>query len=109
MAVESAADRAAFFADFGDSAVWTPAGGSASAPIAGHFDDEFFEALGDTGAGVSGSQPRFECRAADVAGIAAGDDLAVTPAHSASATAYKVAEVRPDGTGMMTIWLHLAS
>ena len=110
MVVESPEDRAAFFADFGDSAIWTPAAsGVASDEIAGHFDNAHTEVLSDElGAGIDASMPRFECNARAVDGIKQGDGFAITPAHSGVQTAYKVAGLHPDGTGMITLFLHKA-
>ena len=99
MAIESAADRAAFFDtdEFGSAATWTPAGGSATT-VNGVFDSEYQE-VAISQVGVALSQPRFVCRTADVSGAAEGDTLSV------GATSYTIRVVQDDGTGITTLVL----
>ena len=88
-------DLAAFFdpAEFASAATYTPAGGSA-ATVNGIFDNGFADPLG-----IEGGAPRFTCVAADVAGVAHGDALAV------DGTTYRVVGVEPDGTGLVALKL----
>ncbi|MGB0131158.1 head-tail joining protein [Chlorobium sp.] len=65
------------------------------------FDDEHYAASGE-GADISTSQPMVTCRAQDVAGIEQGDSITV------DGTAYSVADVQPDGTGVMVLILQEA-
>lgn len=100
MSIESAADRATFVDtdDFAVAATYTPAGGAA-ATVNGNFDSAYADVeLGGAGA-VEGEQLRFVCRTADVSSARHGDTLAI------SGTTYIVRGVRPDGTGMTTLWL----
>lgn len=87
-------DIAAFFdpRDFAEAATYTPAGGSASS-VNGHFDRAYAEALGD----LAGNAPRFACASADVPAATRGDGLVVRGAS------YRIANVEPDGTGLVTL------
>ena len=100
MAVESAADRAAFFSlnDFGVSATYTPAGG-ASVTIAGIFDNDFVALDTAGGVAVAMQQPRFLCRTAQVAAAKEGDALTV------DTVGYTIRVVEDDGTGITTLVL----
>lgn len=104
MAVESAADRAAFIssAEFGASAVYTPTAGAASDPIDGLFDNPSRSAaIGDIGA--IDAAPSFFCRASDLPTAAvgdAGDSLVVDGDGS-----YQVTAIEPDGAGMVLLRL----
>ncbi len=99
MAVESAADRAAFVdpAEFGTAAVFTPAGGPGVA-VNGLFDDQF---AGPRLAGlaIEAREITFLARSADLPGAQQGDSLTI------GATTYTVRSVRPDGAGMTTLVL----
>lgn len=98
MAVESAADRAAFLSadDFGVAATFTHVGGSATA-VTGIFDNDYLDLEVEGEVGVASRSPRFVCRTADLddaGGANDGDSLVV------SGVTYKVRIVKPDGTGM---------
>lgn len=98
MAVELAADRAIFLADFGVTASYTPAGGSAS-DITVIFDNEYLDV--DIGGAVAFAtqQPKVLCRDGQISGIAEGDQMVI------SGSTYIVRVVMPDGTGMTEIML----
>lgn len=102
MTIETAADRALFLSadDFGVEATYTPAGGGASSTVAGIFDDEYIDAEVGGPVPVSGTSPRFVCRTADLtSGGSFGDSLVI------GGSTYLVRVIRPDGTGMTTLWL----
>lgn len=102
MAIESAADRLAFLSadDFGSAATYAPTGGGSASTVYGIFDDEYVQTDLDAPAPVSGTSPRFTCRTADLTGGGAYDDTLTI-----GSTVYKVRVIRPDGTGMTTLWL----
>lgn len=97
MAVESAADLASFFdtGEFGVTASWTPSGGSAQS-IAGLLIRTDIDELDGSGAAQSSRRPVFQCRSADVTGIAYGDALTV------SGTGYTVAGLDYSDDGAIT-------
>lgn len=101
MTIETAADRALFLSadDFGVEATYTSVSGG-SLTVAGIFDDEYIQTDLDGPAPVSGTSPRFTCRTADLVNGGAYDDTL-----SISGSVYKVRVIRPDGTGMTTLWL----
>ena len=108
MPIETAADRAVFLNadEFGASAVYTPAaGGGASDPIAGQFDDPSrASSLGAIGA--IDAVPTFFCQVADLPGAAvgdAGDVLAIAGGYT-----WQVTAIEPDGTGMALLRLAAA-
>jgi hypothetical protein len=109
MPVESAADRAAFLSsdDFGAQAVYTPAGGAASDPIDGIFDNPQLDVVLGENAATSDSRPTFFCRSADIpAGAAAGDAgdrLAIVDGDT-----FAVIDLQPDGQGMTLVTLGAA-
>jgi len=70
-------------------------------PISVIFDAEHYTAAGE-GADISTSQPMATCRAQDVAGIEQGDSVTV------AGTSYSVADVQPDGTGVVVLILQEA-
>ena len=100
MAVETASDLAAFIStnDFGVSASYTVAGGSA-ATISGIFDNNIIEVEAGGGVPIAVRQPRFLCRTADVASAADGDAITI------NSTAYTIRMVDEDGTGMTQLIL----
>lgn len=100
MAVESADDRAIFFAvdDFGTAATYTPQGGVAST-VNGIFDNDFIEVDAGGGVGVALQQPRFLCRTADVSSASEGDALVINTVN------YTIRIVQDDGTGITTLVL----
>lgn len=97
-------DLSAFNADFfggtfDEEGDYTPAGGQAR-PVRVIFDNEYQAAKFEPAdAGIESSGPRATCRESDVQGIAHGDTLQIR-----SITWY-VLEIRPDGTGLVTILL----
>ena len=103
MAVESAADLAAFFdtAEFAVTATWQTAGGSADLPVI--FDAEHLALASLAEVALSTASPQLLCRAADLpAGAAAGDTVTVAGAS------YVARDIRPDGTGVVTVLLEEA-
>jgi len=105
MAVESAADRAAFFDtdEHGLAATYTPAGGEAST-VNGIFTDGFAEILEGEYAGHEASQPIFICQTSDVSGVDEGDALALTD-NIGTARTFTVKAVEEDGTGITKLVL----
>jgi hypothetical protein len=92
-------NTAFFDGSFDEAAVYTPAGGQART-VQVIFDNEYQAAqFPDANAQVESSGPRATCREADVAGIAHGDTLQIR------STTYSVAEVHPDGTGLVVLIL----
>lgn len=98
MAVELAADREIFLADFGVTASFTPSGGAAS-DITVIFDNEYLDV--DIGGAVAFAtrQPKVLCRDGEISGIAEGDQMVI------SGATYIVRVVMPDGTGMTEVLL----
>ena len=100
MGIEGNTERAVFLstADFGQSATYTPNGGSASA-INGIFDAG--DGLVDIGGrvGVTSADPSFHCRTADVSSAVEGDALVT------GGTDYTIRDVIDDGTGMTQLML----
>ena len=92
--------NAAFFdGSFDEAAVYTPAGGQART-IQVLFDNEYQAAqFAEAKAEVESSGPRATCREGDVAGVAHGDTLSIR------GVTYSVAEVHPDGTGLVVLIL----
>lgn len=98
MAVESAADRLVFLADFGQSVTYTVQGGS-SATITVIFDNQFIEVDSGGTVGFAVQQPRLTCRTQDVSNCTEGDTFVI------SGTTYLSRIVQDDGTGMTEIVL----
>ena len=102
MAIEGNTERAVFLStdDFGQSATYTPNGGSAST-ISGIFDAG--DGLVDLGGrvGVTSGDPVFHCRTSDVSSAAEGDAL-VTGGND-----YTIRDVIDDATGMTDLMLEL--
>ena len=90
MAVESATDLSAIVNtdDFGTTATYD------SSSISGIFDNEFVESDGGLEAGIGYTVTRFICKTTDVSGASFGDTITI------NSVAYKIREIRPDGTGM---------
>lgn len=99
MAVESAADRAAFVDtdEFGIEATYTPQTGAA-VTLDGIFDEPFAEVDVDAGVGVLSKTPTFVCRTADLPSTKKQGD-----AVTIDGTGYVVRELQADGTGMTTV------
>jgi len=102
MPVESSADRLLFLsaAEFGVTATYTPVSGGSSSSVAGIFDKEYLEVAGEGEAAVSTTHPIFVCRSVDLTSGGLFDDQLMIDAVS-----YKVKVIRPDGTGMTTMFL----
>ena len=100
MAVEGNTERAVFLStsDFGQTATYTPSGGSAST-INGIFDngDGFVDFGGSVG--VTSDNPQFACRTSDVSSASEGDALVTGSVN------YTVREILDDGTGMTILML----
>ena len=94
-----AEDLTPFFdpAGLGVAASFIPAGGSAKT-VNGVFEDEYVD-IDSGGVGIDGSGPKFICAAADVPGVKQGDALIV------NAVSYTVADVQPDGSGIVELIL----
>jgi hypothetical protein len=92
--------NAAFFdGSFDEEAIYTPSGGQAK-PVRAIFDNEYLAAqFAQAEAAVESSGPRTTCREADVAGVAHGDTIQIR------GVTYSVAEVHPDGTGLVILIL----
>lgn len=92
--------NAAFFdGSFDEAAVYTPSGGQART-IQVIFDNEYQAAqFAQAESEIESSGPQATCREADVAGVAHGDTLSIR------GVTYSVAEVHPDGTGLMVLIL----
>lgn len=87
------ADLSLFTADFGADAI---IGGVA---VRGIFDANYTEIFDGL---VAGTGPRFLCESAAIPNLKIGDALSV------NATAYTVAAIDPDGTGMSALHLETA-
>jgi hypothetical protein len=96
--VETAADRLAMLADFGQSITYTVQGGSV-ATITGIFDNDYAEVDAGGMVGFAMQQPRLMVRTSDVASATEGDTFVV------SGVTYLSRVVQDDGTGMTFIVL----
>ncbi len=87
-----AENLAPFFntADFGTAATLN------GAAVNGIFDNDYYEALGNT---VEGSSPVFRLATSDASAVAHGQSLVI------ASTTYKVRGVEPDGTGVTLLRL----
>lgn len=108
MPVESAADRAVFVNpdEFGATAIYTPAGGAASDPIPGMFDDPA-TSTDLTQAVTIDARPTFFCDESLLpadAETGAGDTLAIEGEGT-----FEVVSVEPDGVGMVLLRLGAVS
>lgn len=61
------------------------------------FDEGY--SLGDVGIGFEASDPSIDCDDADVVDVEHGSEFVI------DAVAYKVSEIKPDGTGRTTLML----
>lgn len=106
MAVESAADRASFFADFGelDDDGVTPAlkwtAGAVTTDVAGHLHRGTVRMDVEDGAGVINNRATFHC-ALEALPIGAAVGQAVT----FKGTDYTVKSIEPDATGLVVVLL----
>lgn len=96
MSVESSADRLAYLADFGVTAI---VNGTTS--VTGIFDDKFLM-VDDLELNIESSEPQFLCRTSDSSAFTDGMTFVV------NGTSYIITTVEPDGTGFTVITLHLA-
>ena len=88
-----------FNGTFDEEGVFTPTGGSSrSIPVV--FDNEYQATqFQKADAEIESSGPRVMCLESDVPGVAHGDTLGIR------GKTWYVIEVRPDGTGMVTLML----
>jgi hypothetical protein len=101
MPVESATDRAAYLADFGDEAIFTH--GTTSTAVRGILDAPTRMDDGESGAGSMMVHPSFLCAEADLpAGFTAGDGVSV------GGSPYVAKPLQPDGSGMVLVLLERA-
>jgi len=100
MPVETLDDQLFMLSDFGVSATYTPAGGSAR-DITVIFDNEYIPV--DTGGSVAFAmqQPKALARTSDIPGADQGDFMNINGVD------YTVSIVMPDGTGMTELMLAL--
>jgi hypothetical protein len=105
VAVESAADRAAFFDtdEHGLAATFTPDGGEAST-VNGIFSDNHVLVLEGDAPGHEASAATFLCQTSDVAGVDEGDALDLTDVTGA-ARSFTIKAVEHDGAGMTRLVL----
>lgn len=98
MPVETADDREILLADFGETALYTPIGGTQTS-IVGIFDNAY-EAVDAGGTvPVAVTQPHFTCRTADVASAQDGDSIVIR------GVTYIIRVVMGDGTGITDLIL----
>ena len=98
MPVETAADRAALLADFGETVIFNPASGSRKS-ITGVFDNVYEEVEAGGTVGVSMQQPRLFVRTADITGATEGDAITINDVD------YTIRVVMSDGLGMTELQL----
>ncbi|RYE48339.1 MAG: hypothetical protein EOP24_07980 [Hyphomicrobiales bacterium] len=103
--VESTADRASFFADFGESdgsgvpeLKWTA--GAVTSPVAGHFHRGTVRMEADDGFGAINTRATFHC-ALEALPIGAAAEQAVV----FQSINYSVKSIEPDNTGMVVVLL----
>jgi len=92
--------NAGFFdGSFDEEAIFSPFGGQ-TRPIRAIFDNGYQIAqFEQADAGIESSGPKATCREADVVGVAHGDTLVLR------GVTWHVIEIRPDGTGLVTLIL----
>lgn len=104
MAIESAADRAAFLnsAEFAVTAQWSPAGRWEPSEVDGIFEKPYQQVVDtEEGAAIGTTDPSFTFATADAAGMAEGDQIVI------AGDSWTVAgPPQPDGTGMSVAALH---
>jgi hypothetical protein len=108
MPIESASDRAVFVNadEFGATAVYTPAGGAASDPIPGIFDEPSIS-IEMSEVATLDARPTFFCAEELLpvdAETGAGDQLAVT-VDGVVKGPFEVVSVSPDGQGFVSLRL----
>lgn len=88
-----------FNGDFDEVVLYTPSGGQGK-PVRAVFDNEYQAAQFDVAdAGIESSGPKVTCLEAEIPGVAHGDAVVVR------GITWYVLEVRPDGTGLVTLML----
>lgn len=98
MSVESAADRAAFLADWGVGVSWVV--GVNTSTLTGILHAGTVRVEGEDGNGVLNARASLQVRSADVpSGGGYGDAVTI------EAVAYSVKSIEPDGTGMTVVLL----
>lgn len=100
--VETAADRAAFVADFGQVATYTVVG-DLPVSITGILDAAFLAPAENMGTGLASREGALLVRSAELP-----DDASPGDAVSVAGAAYVVREIQPDGTGMTVLLLEAA-
>jgi translation initiation factor 2 gamma subunit (eIF-2gamma) len=98
MAVETASDRAALLADFGEPVKYNPTSGSVKT-ITAIFDNIYEEVEAGGTVGVSMQQPRLFVRTDDITGATEGDAITVRN------VAYTIRVIMSDGLGMTELVL----
>ena len=98
MPVETAVEREALLADFGETMSYTPPGGTAT-DITAIFDNAYQAVDAGGTIAFAVSQPKILCRTADVSGAQEGDSIVY------SGTTYTMSIVMNDGTGISEIML----
>lgn len=100
MAVETAVDRLALLADFGECVKWTFASGKVKS-VKAIFDNSYYQQESGGTVGFAVRDPRIVCRACDIVGADEGDTIAI------GEDTYTVRIVMPDGTGMSEVQLEI--
>jgi len=90
-----------FQSALGETVTYTPQGGDAVS-LQGIFTADYYAALEGGELQVASTKPAVSLPVADVPNAAQGDGVTV------QGTAYTVAEVQPDGMGMVALILHEA-
>ena len=98
MPVETAVEREALLADFGETMSYTPSGGTAT-DITAIFDNAYQAVDAGGTIAFAVSQPKILCRTADVSGAQEGDSIVY------GGTTYTMSIVMDDGTGISEIML----
>lgn len=88
-----------FNGTFDEEGIFTPSGGQAR-PVRVIFDSPYQAAqFAQAETEIEASGPRATCREAEVAGVAHGDTVQIR------GVTYSVAEIHPDGTGLVILIL----
>lgn len=98
MPVETADDREIMLADFGDTVLYTPVGGT-QVSIVGIFDNAYEAVDAGGNVPVALTQPHVLCRTADVSAAQEGDEMVI------NSVTYVVRVIMGDGTGFTDIML----
>jgi hypothetical protein len=98
MSVETAQDRKAFLADFGEDVRFVPQN-AAVRTVKCIFDNLYQEINGGMTVGISMQQPRIFCQTSDIVGVAEGDIV------KRCTTIYIIRVIMEDGMGMTELML----